>query len=848
MTVETEYICGPFRIVPARQELLCDGAPVALGGRAFEVLCALVRRAGELVPKQLLFETVWPATIVEDNNLTVAISAIRRALGCGVDGKRYVATVTGRGYRFVAPVIRKTPAPVSVPASAAPTEPGNLPIALSPPIGRDRDLEIALDLLTRSRLVSLVGAGGVGKTRLALALGHAARPDWPDGVWFVELAALISPELVAEAIAAALGLDVPDRNSAAALAAYFLRKRKALLILDNCEHQLDPTARAVQAILASCPDVTVLTTTREPIKVAGEQAYFVPSLSVPEETEILTAEAALRHGAVRLFVERAAAAADGYRLSDADAPIVAEICRRLDGIALAIELAAARLKMIGARELSARLDDRFHLLTQGSRTALPRHQTLRALIDWSYELLGPDERSLLDRLSVFAGGFTLDAAIAVAGDGFPDWVVFDLVGSLVDKSLVVADVGEHGTRYRLLDSTRRYAAERLRSAGDPGLGRRHAGYFAAFMQEAEAAYETRSFTDWLGTYGADLDNLRTAIDWAFGPGGDPDIGVTVIAYARQLRYELATGAEFRRWLDTALAHVHSGIPPGIAARLRFASGHRPVYGMLSVAADLREGLALARQSGEPVLIARAMSLIAVNDLKPATARAAMATLAEAIKVVRPLGLTRSVSVLTGRLGLAADLAGEKALAKRCYEEAIGLAQSIGSSRSLITLRSNLAELLFDQGEHEAAIAAARGTIGLARQAGLKVNECQTGINLGAYLMVAGRTGEASRSLAGSLALARSLGEDFLAMSAVQHLALALARRGDPRTAARLLGRVDAAYEAESSIRESTEQATFDLLRAELLAALPEAELAELLAEGTALPRDEAFEAAAKAGS
>ncbi len=823
VTAGIEYLCGSFRINPARQQILCDGAPVQLGGRAFDLLRALVERAGELVTKQELFAAAWPGLVVEENNLAVTMSALRRALGCGIDGQRYVATVAGRGYRFVAPVTR---VPMAVPASPILSpETGNLPSVPAPLIGRDDELATALTLLGQSRLLSLIGPGGVGKTRLALALGAAARDDFPDGVWLVELAALTLPELVAEAIAAVFGLAVSDRHSATALIATYLRQRKALLILDNCEHLLDPVAHAATAILAACPHVTILATSREAIRIVGEQSYAVPSLA--------------EQGAVRLFLERAAAAIDGFRPAEADLPVVVEICRRLDGVALAIELAVPRLRMLSLAELLARLDDRFQLLTGGNRLVLPRHQTLRALIDWSYDLLDSAERTLLERLAIFAGGFALDGAAAVYGGA--EHAVFDLLASLVDKSLVIAEIGQGPARYRLLETTRAYAAERLNAAGDTETARRHAAYIGALLIAAESDYETKPSAAWLATYAPELDNVRASLGWAFGPGGDPAAGVALTAYGRQLWFELGLNAELRRWLDLASRHIDAGaeIPPAVMARLLLARSHRAVHGVRSVAADYRQAMALAEAAGEPALAARARAMLALNDFRPEGARRALDTVAAAIEVMRPLGLARSVAVMTGRLGLAADLAGEKGLARHYFEEAIRLATALGNSRALLTLRSNLAELLFTQGEIDDAIAQARSSIALARQCGLRVNECQTGTNLGAYLMLRGDTDAAAAQLRASLVLARSLGEDFLAMNAVQHLALALVRHGEPQGAARLLGWTEAAYAADMSNRESTEQATYDRLLVELAASLPEQMLTLLRAEGAGLTLDRA---------
>ena len=380
-------------------------------------------------------------------------------------------------------------------------------------------------LLSRYRLVTLVGTGGVGKTSLSLQVGADLLARFPDGAWFVELAPLDRAELVGEAVAAVFGLPVHGERPATDAIAAFLRSRRVLLILDNCEHVIAAAAKLADALLKTCPGVCLLATSREALSVAGEHAYPVPLLDVPPRSMSLTAAQAMGHSAVHLFVERAAAALGRFSLTDETAPIVAEICRRLDGIPLAIELAAPRLKVLKPDALLARLDDQLHLLTAGSRMAVPRQQTLRAAIEWSYALLSEAEQAMLRRLGVFAGSFTLEAVAAVAtGAPVEASDVFDVLAGLVDKSLVVSLAGGGENRYRLLEATRAFALEKLAAGRYAALARRLCEHMTIVFERAERTWPTTPRADWLAAYEPDLDNLRAALGWSLGPDGDPGFG------------------------------------------------------------------------------------------------------------------------------------------------------------------------------------------------------------------------------------------------------------------------------------------------------------------------------------
>jgi predicted ATPase/DNA-binding SARP family transcriptional activator len=451
---------------------------------------------------------------------------------------------------------------LSAAASALPEAPPptNLPAATSELIGRAAELEEVTELLGVHRLVTLIGAGGIGKTRLGLEVARQHHARHPDGVWVAELAPLSDPGLVPVTVAVALGLMLPGAESPERVAAA-LGSKRVLLVLDNCEHVIEAAAHMAEALLRANPHARVMATSREPLRAPGEYVYRVLPLQVPaegnEEHEDL-----LDAAAVKLFVARAQAMDRRFFLDARNAPIAGAVCRRLDGIPLAIELAAARTATLGVEGLATRLDDRFRLLTGGHRTALPRHQTLRATLDWSYELLPAIERAVLHRLAVFAGGFTLEAAsvvAAAAGLGAPE--VLDGITNLVAKSLVSVDATGDVTRYRLLETMRAYALEKLTESGElDEVARRHAAYYRGLFERAETEWEARSTAEWLAAYAREIDNARTGLDWAFSPRGDTAIGVALTAAAVPLWFQQSLLVECRGRAEHALASI--GPRPG----------------------------------------------------------------------------------------------------------------------------------------------------------------------------------------------------------------------------------------------------------------------------------------------
>lgn len=596
------FAFGPFQLAPAQRLLLDGDRPVPLGGRALDILIALVEHAGEIVSNDALTARVWPGITVEESNLRVHLASLRKALRDGLSGNRFISNVPGRGYSFVAPVEHlKQPRRRTELLTSEPARAHNLPIPHTRVIGRTDIVDGILAQLPQRRCITIVGPGGIGKTTVALAVAEPLTASYADGVAFVDLAPVSDPQLMSSALAARVGLALHADDPVAGLVAS-LREKKMLIVLDSCEHVIEMVAPLVEALLRGAPAVDILATSREPLRAQGEWVQRLSPLGLPPASATLSAAEALRSPAVQLFVERAAASAGGFDLADADAAVVAGICRRLDGIALAIEFAAGRVDAFGLQELANLLDDRFRVLRRGRRTALPRHQTLRATLDWSYELLAERERLMLRRLSIFPGGFSLVAAAEVAANGDTGPAeVGDLVGSLVAKSLVVAEVASGATRYRLLDTTRAYAREKLERNGElAAVARRHAGYMRKLFENAEAEWDTRTTAEWLANYAPQIDDLRAALNWAFSPQGDAAIGVALAAVGVLLWFELSQVDEGLGWIERALAALDAmpGQDQRRAMQLNAALGWRQMYATTRLASSLaawRSALRLAEE-------------------------------------------------------------------------------------------------------------------------------------------------------------------------------------------------------------------------------------------------------------
>jgi predicted ATPase/DNA-binding winged helix-turn-helix (wHTH) protein len=706
---------GPFNLFPAQRLLLEGDKPVRLGSRALDILIALVERPGEVLGKDDLMARVWPNTFVDEGNLKFQVSALRRTLG---GGNRYLVNVPGRGYSFTAPIIRIEETRLAAPVTETQH---NLPAQLTRLIGRDDAVGRLTARLARHRLLTIVGPGGIGKTSVALAVAEALIGAYQHGVWLVDLAPLADPRLVPTALAAALDFEIQSENPLPHLLDV-LRDRQILLVLDNCEHVIDAAAGLAAAVLRGVPGAHLLATSREPLRVEGEHVHRLAALASPPVSSSLGAAEALGFPALQLFVERAAASLDEFELSDPDAPIVADICRRLDGMALAIELAAARVDAFGVRGVASRLDDRFQLLTKGRRTALPRHRTLRATLDWSHELLPEPERVVLRRLAVFVSGFTEEAAVAVAASAeIVASEVIESVANLVTKSLVMVTVSDVMVRYRLPETIRAYAFEKLAESGEREyIARRHAEYHRDLFERAEAEAEARPMGEFLAVYGPRIDNLRAALDWAFSPGGDASIGIALTAASVPLWVDLSMMAECRRRVESALARLNSvaDVDPRHEMQLLAAFGMSLNYTTGPVPeteAAWTRTLEIAKSLDDTGYQLRALRGLWAHRMNGGEYRAALALAYEFGDLTATRGDPADLGVADRMAGIILHYLGDQTGARRHLERHLARpVASVRHSQTLrfllderVTVRSLLSRILWLQGFPDQAAHTAR---------------------------------------------------------------------------------------------------------------------------------------------
>jgi predicted ATPase/DNA-binding winged helix-turn-helix (wHTH) protein len=561
---------------------------IRLGSRSLEILLLLVERAGELVGKHELIDRVWPNVAVDETVLRVHISALRKALGDGRGGVRYVENVSGRGYRFVAPMDYHG-ANASPQITAAADLSDHLPAPLLGMIGRSEAVAGLVTRVARHRFVTIVGPGGIGKTTVALAVADKLSRTSGCRACFVDLSTLSESLLVPSTVASVLGLAVFSEDVVPSLIA-FLKDQKMLIVLDNCEHLIEAAAALAERLVREAPCVQLLATSREPLRSEGETVHRLSALEAPPPSASLTAAEALAFPAIRLFAERAMASSDTFEFRDADVLTVCDLCRSLDGIPLAIELVAARVDLLGLRGLAAGFKDGIALLKNARRTASPRHRTLQATLDWSHALLSATEQAVFRRMAVFRAGFDLAAANAVLpyGDiGMDD--VFENVLNLADKSLVTVEMTDEEVTYRLLDTTRAYALEKLQASAEYAqISRQHAAYFCTVWGPAETRRQSNA--DWLTVYARKMDDVRAALDWCFSPDGDAELGLVLTAASAPLWFRRSVIDEYARRLEQALraCGAASATPPALEMRLNTMFGYALLY-----TGGVRRGMAAA---------------------------------------------------------------------------------------------------------------------------------------------------------------------------------------------------------------------------------------------------------------
>jgi predicted ATPase/DNA-binding winged helix-turn-helix (wHTH) protein len=772
--VRPVYASGDCEIDPARRELRILGSPVPVGGRAFEIIKVLAESAGELVTKDELMGRIWPGAVVGENTLHVHTAAIRKAFG---PHRGLLKTVSGRGYRLLGDwSMAKPPVGLQHIRTSGETPGSNFPLTVTRLVGRAAAVQRVQDLVSAYRVVTLTGPGGMGKTSLAVKVGRRILGEFSDGGWLVELAALSDPDLVPSTVASVLGLKIAGEISAESVARA-VGGMNLLLVLDNCEHLIDAMATLAEMFVRLCPRTTILTTSREILRIQGEHIYRVPPLEVPA-ADAKESGHILEHSAVELFIAKAKMLGADFSSHTHHLPAIATICRHLDGIPLAIEFAAARAAVLGIEPVAVGLHDRFALLTSGRRNAVPRHRTLRATLEWSYELLPEPERRLFRRLAVFPVGFTIHAAVAVMGESaLDDAAVVEGLANLVTKSLVTLDQSAASTRWRLLETTRTYALEKLAEHEEAdAISGRHAMYFRDLFATSAPGTKSRLSNEDMSGHARDIDNVRTALDWSFSLYGDKVAGVHLTAAYAPVWLHLSLIDECRDRCEQAL-RVSEGDPRlmRLQMELQIALGNTLIVtlgpgkqtqtilaGALEIAKTLNELDAQAR-----VLLALSTAYIYHGDYGTAEA-----TLEQLGQVAREIGDPGIIAVADQRFGTRLLMAGRHREAQRCFERILEIPLPPEKQRPefwshLVTramARAMLARVLCLQGFAERAHGEARASVDDAPASDHPLSISRV-LNFG-MCRVATMTGDfvaADRAIAHSIEVATRLNAPFWQM-------------------------------------------------------------------------------------
>ena len=822
-----------FVVEPGRRRLLVDGEPAKIGSRAFDLLLALIERCDRVVSKNELLSLVWPDATVEEGNLQVHIFALRKLLGADS-----IATIPGRGYRFTTPIEGQEPVRHSLtrdsrgrPEIAA--QPGNLPLHLPRLHGREADASALKASIARHRLVSVVGPAGIGKTRLAQAVAHELRGAQRDGAWLVELAPIEKPELAIPTVARVLGRTLGPKDSPLDSLVEAMRNDELLLVLDNCEHLVDAVAELAQAILTNATGVRLLVTSQAPLRLADEQVHRLGSLAVPAYADATTA---LDHGAVALFVARAQAAATRFELDAGNVGAIVEICRRLDGVPLGIELAAARVPLLGVHGLAQRLDERLRLLAGGPREALPRHRALSAALEWSYSLLSEDEQHVLDRLGIFVGGFSLKTAQAlVVDERIDEWAALEHLSTLIERSLVIIDPGEP-PRYRLLETTRDFALQRLAARGAlEATRRRHA---LALISTLKSETLVPSQLARAAIFAPDIDNLRAAMAWAIGPAGDRELAIELGAEADLIWYELGyndEGATLFRMLEP---WVDASTPPALAARFWLSRSKLYSAATRTSAEDAMKAAAIFRSLGDRRALFDALTNAAHQFNFAGQPEAAKPVLSEAKGLIEPDWPLWTRIAFEYAASSVKYWAGEMDAARSNLVRALELSRNEGGD----ALHAEQIEMLIVGCDvslrhgHEALRAADE----LLERRNPPIRGSIRAVTESFRCIALARTGElaaAHSSFRAALPrIRRALGT---VRTTLCHVAYIRAQQGRCDDAARLLGAVDALRAPGVTILAPPNSASYNDAKAVAAQKLGAGEFERLYTEGRALSEDEA---------
>jgi predicted ATPase/DNA-binding winged helix-turn-helix (wHTH) protein len=825
-----EYRFGHFVLKPAVRRLYADGEPVPIGGRALDLLTVLVEQRERAVERDELIERVWPGRVVAEENLKVQVLALRKLLGPAA-----IVTVPRVGYRFGLELLDATQ-----PSAAAPPKPSS-PWGTAPRLwGRDGDIAAVLDALKAHRLVTLAGSGGLGKTRVAQAVAARAARDFPDGVAMVDLAALADPGDVPSTLARSLELPGDASGAGPGSIAAALRALQVLVVLDNCEHLLAAVADVATQVTGAAPGVRLLATSQEPLAVRGERVLRLAPLGTPPAGAPPDPQAAGSHPAVALFVERVQGADPAFALDDANVGAVCEVCRRLDGVPLALELAAARVPLLGVAGVLARLDRPLQLLS--ARAPLPggRHQGMRDALAWSHALLAPAEQAAFRRLGIFVGTFSLESARVVAAEGDDDWAVIEQLSTLVDKSLLHAvDAGNH-KRYRMLEAARAYAHEQLEAAGETApILRRHAQAMVAVYERADATYSSTPMLEWEARWMPDLGNLRAAMAWALSAAGDAELAVALAGASASFLLAAGLQTEARRYLLAAAERLDDAMPLPRRAQFWLATALRGALDATMPPAEAlaaaERALALCRELGDGPRLYRSLVLYLQEGQRTQAPLDYVGLLAQARSLESPgwsaLQSLGRRNVVAKQLWQTSDW---EAYSRSCQAE-LALMREAGDERRtwMATHNVALSEILLGRPEEAAALM--EPVVDTLRARGL-ARRCwpQVGI-LAAARVAAGepaRAADAVREAVGALQVASTLW--WLG----DQLAWWLAQCGDVAGAARVLGWSDARHATLGMPRGPTERATLASLEPVLTSALPRDVLAAEREAGARLTDDE----------